>query len=91
MEQLKAELSIERLIAHSLGREPEPVGNEPRWCCPFHADTHPSLWARDEKRRWGCNPCGISGDIFDWICRYHVLPLKNAVSFLRRHTEDFTL
>jgi DNA primase len=91
MEQLKADLSVERLIAYSLSREPEPIRNEPRWCCPFHADTHPSLWARDEKRRWGCNPCGISGDVFDWVCRYHVLPLKGAVLYLRRHIEDFKL
>ena len=91
MDRLKADLSIERIIAHSLGAEAEPVRGEPRWCCPFHDDTHPSLWARDEKRRWGCNPCGISGDIFDWITKYHELPLKVAVGYLQRHYEDFCL
>jgi DNA primase len=91
MDVLKAELSVERVIARCLGAEPETIHNEPRWCCPFHADTHPSLWARDEKRRWGCHPCGVSGDIFDFMCRYHEIPLRAAVGYLQRHYEDFRL
>lgn len=27
-------------------------------CCPFHHDTHPSLWAKPDMGIWGCNVSG---------------------------------
>lgn len=85
--RLKAELSVERFIAWSLGSEPETIRGEPRWTCPFHPDSNPSLWARDDHRsgtpRWGCNPCGLSGDVVDWVMKYHRLSWSAAIALLQ--------
>jgi DNA primase len=87
---LKRDLSIVAVITQALG-EPDAIRGEPRWCCFLHPDRHPSLWARDEKARWGCNPCGVSGDVFDFVSQYYHLPLKGAEIFLRGRYEEFRL
>src|SRR5690349_4488521 len=76
IEALKRQVSLEAIISFNLDAEPDTIRNELRWCCPFHNDTNPSLWARDNYRdsgvgRWGCNPCGISGDVYDFLERLH--------------------
>jgi hypothetical protein len=42
---------------------------ESYWCCPFHADTSPSLHTMphraDYKDRWQCFGCGMRGDEAD--------------------------
>jgi hypothetical protein len=104
MEQLKRDLSLIRVITSSLNRASDELrGEEARWRCPFHRervgreDLTPSFWARDNHQgkgvgRWGCNSCGAgSGDVFDWVQQYHVLPQKAAVLYLRRHYEQFRL
>ena len=37
--------------------------------CPFHDDHHPSFRVNPEKYLWYCDPCGIGGDVFDFISR----------------------
>lgn len=40
-----------------------------RWMtglCPFHEDTHPSLWINVEDNLFGCHACGAHGDIVNW-------------------------
>jgi hypothetical protein len=99
-ETLKRELSIERVISASLGEEPEVIRGEQRWHCCFHryrlrrGDSNPSLWARDDYRgtgfgRFGCNPCGLSGDVIDFVKWYRELPWSVAVNYLTRHREEF--
>jgi hypothetical protein len=94
---LKRDISIEQLVAHLLKEEPEFIRGEHRWHCPFHRarlrreDATPSFAARDEKRRWFCNPCGISGDCFDLLTTpgYKEMNLKQAFMFLRNHRDEF--
>lgn len=39
-------------------------------CCPFHPDSSPSFDVYGEKlERWGCFPCGLSGDVLDLIMK----------------------
>jgi hypothetical protein len=41
-----------------------------RWMtglCPFHSDTHPSLWVDTEKNLFGCHACGAHGDLVNWV------------------------
>src|SRR5436309_11681766 len=78
MEALKRQVSLEAILSSvaNLDAEPETIRGESRWRCPFHRDTNPSLWAHDNYRdtgigRWGCNPCGISGDVYDFLERLH--------------------
>jgi hypothetical protein len=41
-------------------------------CCPFHDDGEPSFNIYGEKlERWGCFPCGISGDVLDLVGRIY--------------------
>jgi hypothetical protein len=100
VETLKRELSIERVISVSLGEDPEVIRGEPRWHCCFHPyrlrrhDGNPSLWARDDHHgsgigRFGCNPCGISGDLLDFVMWYRELPWAVAVKYVTRHREEF--
>jgi hypothetical protein len=81
---LKRQVSIEAIISFHLDAEPDTIRGESRWCCPFHHDTNPSLWARDDHKdsgigRWGCNPCGISGDVFDFLERLHNYTKAEAI------------
>jgi DNA primase len=96
VDQLKAELNIERVIAHSLHADTEVIHGEPRWLCPFHDDHDPSLWAHSNYHdtgvgRFGCNPCGFSGDVFDWVMKYHDLSWTDAEKYLRRRRAAFRL
>ena len=34
--------------------------------CPFHNDTHPSLWIDIENNLFGCHACGSHGDVVNW-------------------------
>ena len=90
MESLKRQVSLEAIIssAGNLDAEPETIRGESRWCCPFHHDTNPSLWAHDDYKgtgvgRWGCNPCGISGDVYDFLERLHGFSKREAIREVR--------
>ena len=37
--------------------------------CPWHNDTHPSLWVNTKNNTWGCHACGAHGDILNWHSR----------------------
>lgn len=87
---LKRHVSLEAIIASpaNLDAEPDTVRGESRWLCPFHADTNPSLWARDDHNdtgigRWGCNVCGISGDVFDFLERLHNYSKAEAIRWVK--------
>lgn len=84
---LKRQVSLEAIIAFHLDSEPDAVRCESRWCCPFHHDTNPSLWAHDNHQgtgigRWGCNPCGISGDVYDFLERLHGYSQAEAIRWV---------
>lgn len=54
--------------------------------CPFHADRRPSftLWIDDDGvERWGCFPCGISGDVFDLVQRAKDVTFNDAVNYVK--------
>ena len=87
-EALKRQISLGAIISFHLDSEPDTGRGEPRWHCPFHHDTNPSLWAHDDHRgtgigRWGCNPCGISGDVFDFLKQLHHCSMTEAIGDVR--------
>jgi len=64
----------------------EAVGIRLDWqgraTCPFHADSTPSfnIWEDPAGvQRWGCFPCGLSGDCFDIVMRQEGVPFGVAV------------
>jgi DNA primase len=51
--------------------------------CPFHNDTRPSfrLWTDDRGiERWGCFPCGLSGDVYDLVQRMEAITFPEALN-----------
>ncbi len=46
-----------------------PHGNRIVVRCPMHQDSAPSLevWQAGEWQKWGCWPCGLSGDVIDLL------------------------
>lgn len=60
-----------------------------RWMtgiCPWHKDTHPSLWVDTERNLWGCHACGAHGDILNWHARmYHYARIGDAVRALAKY------
>jgi hypothetical protein len=56
-------------VANALGVPLDAYG---RGRCPFHDDSNPSfnVWVDPYGvERWGCFPCGLSGDVFDFVAR----------------------
>lgn len=53
--------------------------------CPFHQDTHPSLYIYSDENRWWCFGCNTGGSNIDWIMRYNHLEFSEAVKYLAFH------
>lgn len=50
--------------------------------CPFHNDSSPSFDVFGENlERWGCFPCGLSGDVIDLIQKLHSYSFPNALAW----------
>ncbi len=67
--RLKRECPIPWLLERE-GHRLELVGNQLVTACPLHADSDPSFYVTDggdRGWRWGCWPCGQSGDVVDLI------------------------
>ena len=43
----------------------------PWWCCPFHADTNPSLTTTENGKGWICFGCGEQGDSISFVQKIH--------------------
>lgn len=78
IEDLKELLPIPWAISVAAGIPLSPSGDgKLAGNCPFHEDTSPSLDVFDGGDRWGCYPCGLSGDVFDWIGNFYKLESFN--------------
>nr|WP_307990096.1 DUF927 domain-containing protein [uncultured Niameybacter sp.] len=42
-------------------------GRQLKGCCPFHADTHPSLEANLDTGQYYCHGCGAKGNVFTFV------------------------
>ncbi len=63
---LKRELPLPWLLEQH-GVELEESGSRLVGLCPLHQDTHPSFAVYEDGQRWACAPCGISGDVLDFL------------------------
>jgi len=86
---LKRRVSLLAVAIDGLEQTPEDIGSELRFLCPWHNDTNPSLWLHENYNdtgvgRWGCNVCGISGDVLDFVQKLHGLTFKEAVDWVKK-------
>ena len=66
-ETIKAKLPLEWVISQRAGVVLAQSGEKSSGVCPFHDDNDPSLDVYADGLRWGCFPCGLDGDVFDFI------------------------
>lgn len=50
--------------------------------CPFHADTHPSLFVYSERQDWYCYGCNKGGDIFNFVQLFYGVEFIEALKIL---------
>lgn len=84
VERVKQVADLGLLIAH------ENAGARPTWgggwqcCCPFHADTHPSLDIDVLKGVWICRACDVGGDAITYVQLRHRCSFVEAVEWLEQ-------
>lgn len=66
------------LLTRYLGT-PKVISGKSYFRCPFHADGNPSLYVWADGRRWRCWPCGLEGDVLDFVTQHdHVGVIEAA-------------
>jgi DNA primase catalytic core len=81
IEQLKAEISLPRLVEAS-GIALTKQGKEYVGLCPFHAEDTPSLKVSAEKNVFHCFGCGAGGSVIDWTMKKNGVSFRHAVLML---------
>ncbi len=82
IEQLKNEVSVERLIESS-GIVLKKSGKDRIGTCPFHDDSEPSLVVTPSKNLWHCFSCQIGGGPIDWVIKFRGVSFRHAVELLK--------
>lgn len=82
IEQLKNEVSVERLVESS-GVALKKSGKDRLGRCPFHEDGEPSLVVTPAKNLWHCFGCGVGGGPIDWVIKHRGVSFRHAVELLR--------
>jgi len=82
LERLKAEVSVEHLVAAS-GVELKAAGKDLLGRCPFHEDREASLVVTPGKNLWHCFSCQIGGGPIDWMMKTKGVSFRHAVELLR--------
>jgi DNA primase len=82
LERLKAEVSVEHLVAAS-GVELKAAGKDLLGRCPFHEDREASLIVTPGKNLWHCFSCQIGGGPIDWMMKLKGVSFRHAVELLR--------
>ena len=82
LERLKAEVSLERLVA-AAGVTLKAAGKDLLGRCPFHEDREASLVVTPEKNLWHCFGCQIGGGPIDWVMKTQSVSFRHAVELLR--------
>ena len=82
LERLKAEVSVEHLVA-AAGVELKAAGKDLLGRCPFHEDREASLVVTPAKNLWHCFSCQIGGGPIDWMMKTKGVSFRHAVELLR--------
>lgn len=83
-ETIKSHLTM-RQVAEHYGC---PANNK-GWClCPFHNDSHPSMFLYPDGRGFYCFSCGTGGDVISFVARLENISNAKAAKML---VDDFSL
>lgn len=82
LEQLKGEISVERLVQSS-GIKLEQHSGELIGRCPFHVDDGASLIVSSGSNTWRCAVCGAAGGPVEWVVKKNGVSLHHAAELLR--------
>ncbi|WP_102958009.1 DNA primase [Mangrovicella endophytica] len=63
-------------------RKSQPGKGDYWACCPFHSEKSPSFHCEDQKGRYHCFGCGVSGDHFRFLVEVEGLSFPEAVERL---------
>ncbi|WP_183228416.1 DNA primase [Bartonella callosciuri] len=85
LEELRIRLPISTVIGQRVVFDPQkskPSRGDFWCCCPFHGEKTPSFHCDDRKSRYYCFGCGVSGDIFTFLCELDGLHFSESVERL---------
>ncbi|MDP2992134.1 MAG: CHC2 zinc finger domain-containing protein, partial [Deltaproteobacteria bacterium] len=60
------------------------VGRNYQGLCPFHSEKTPSFSVSEEKQIFHCFGCGMGGNVFSFLMRYHNISFVQAVRDLAK-------
>jgi len=80
IEEIKSRCSIVDVIGRHVVLK--KAGNNYKGVCPFHNEKTPSFVVSDTKQIFTCFGCGASGDVIEFVKRYHNLDFQGAVEKL---------
>ncbi|WP_273758325.1 DNA primase [Bartonella sp. AU55XJBT] len=85
LNELRSRLPISTVIGQRVDFDPrksKPSRGDFWCCCPFHGEKTPSFHCDDHKGRYYCFGCGVSGDIFTFLCELDGLHFSESVQRL---------
>ncbi|MCZ2204080.1 DNA primase [Bartonella sp. A05] len=85
LDEIRAKLLVSTVIGQRVTFDPQkskPSRGDFWCCCPFHGEKTPSFHCDDRKGRYYCFGCGVSGDIFTFLCELDGLRFAEAVEHL---------
>ena len=86
IQAIKAEVSIEELLAHFGHHPARDRSTEAVYHCPLpgHEDKTPSFFVNKAKQVWHCFGCGQGGDVITLVEALEDLPKREAIKWLGR-------
>ena len=78
--RIKDQADLVRIIGESVNLKKS--GARYLGCCPFHGEKTPSFSVHPGKQFFYCFGCGESGDVFDFMMKYHHLDFPAALKDL---------
>jgi len=79
--EIKARADIVAVISDRMDLEKR--GSRFVGSCPFHEEKTGSFTVFPDKQRFHCFGCGESGDVLDFLQKYHGIPIKAAIRMLK--------
>ncbi|QGT99295.1 DNA primase DnaG [Candidatus Syntrophocurvum alkaliphilum] len=78
--RLKEQANIVNFIIQHV--ELQRKGRNYQGLCPFHQESTPSFVVSPEKGRFKCFGCGATGDVYDFLMKYHNIDFKKALGIV---------
>ncbi|WP_336276516.1 DNA primase [Bartonella sp. CB178] len=85
LDEIRSKLPISTVIGKRVtfdSQKSKPSRGDFWCCCPFHGEKTPSFHCNDNKGRYYCFGCGVSGDIFTFLCELDGLRFSESVERL---------